>query len=143
VTLVTARRFREGDRGGNFLNIQYDWTLHAFWDSQVSTDEDYSTQLRLAEDLANNAELSAAGKQAESSLDPGVWMDEGRELAIKFAYTREVLDKVAAREGHTHLGPLDLSAEYRAGAERLSEQRAAVSAYRLAKLLDELLRPSQ
>ncbi len=137
--LVSARRFRTGDQGGNFLQIEYDWTLHSFWDSQVSTDEEYSTQLRLVEDLANNAELAAAGEKAAASLDPGTWMDEGRELAIKFVYTREVLDKVAAREGHTHLGPLDLSAEYRANAEQVAERRAAESAHRLAKLLDELL----
>ena len=142
VTLVSARRFREGDHGGNFLDIQHDWKLHAFWDDQVSTDEDYDTQRRLAEDLEQNLELAAVGRKAESSLDPGVWIDESRNLAIEFGYPREVLDKVAAREGHTHLGPLDLSAAYRANAERISERRAAESAHRLAKLLDELLRQS-
>jgi hypothetical protein len=139
VTLVSARRFREGDHGGNFLDIQHDWKLHAFWDDQVLTDQDYSTQLRLAADLEQNAELAAAGKKAESSLDAGAWIDEGRELALKYGYTREVIDKIAAREGHSHLGPLDLSAEYRADAERLSERRAVESAHRLAKLLGELL----
>ena len=125
VTLVTARRFPEGDHGGNFLFIQRDWKLHAFWDDQVSNDDDFGVQTRLVEGLVQNAELSAAGKKAAASLDPGVWIDESHDIGVKFAYTPELIKKVAAREGHTHLGPLDLSDRYKADAERLSERRAA------------------
>jgi S1/P1 Nuclease len=141
VTLVSARRFPQGDHGGNFLDIQHDWKLHAFWDDQVATVDDFATLVRLTSDVEQNAELAAAGKKAESSLDPGVWIDESHEIATKFGYTPEVIKKIAAREGHTHLGPLDLSERYKADAERLSEQRAIESGHRLAKLLEELLRP--
>lgn len=140
VTLVTPHRFPKGDHGGNNLEIEHGWKLHAFWDDQVSNDDDFSTLMRLSAVLAQNPELTAAGEQAEDSLDIGDWMDESRELAIKFAYTPEVMNKVAEREGHSHLGPLYLSEQYRADAERLSERRAVEAAHRLAKLLAELLR---
>lgn len=139
VTLVSARRFRKGDQGGNFLDIEYDWSLHSFWDSQVSTDDDFETQLRLAENLKRNTELMAAGKKAARSRDIGEWIDESHELAVKFGYTPDVIEKVAAREGHTHLGPLNLPAQYRVDAERVAERRAAEAAFRLAAALEELL----
>jgi hypothetical protein len=51
-----------------------------------------------------------------------------------------VLQKVAAREDHSHLGPLDLTAAYKADAESLAERRAIEAAYRLGKQLNDLLK---
>ena len=51
----------------------------------------------------------------------------------KYGYTKEVLKKVADREGHSHLGPLDLPAKYKADAEEVAERRAIEAGYRAAK----------
>jgi hypothetical protein len=136
-SLYTENRFPRGDEGGNQLEAQHDWKLHAFWDSQVCTQGDFGTLQALAVNVIKaNA---AVGQKAALSTDIEVWIDESHDLAKRFAYTDEVLQKVAAREDHTHLGPLDLSPQYRTDAETLAERRAIEAGYRLAKLLDDLL----
>jgi hypothetical protein len=137
--LYTVHRFRDGDHGGNYLFIEHDWKLHAFWDEQVSTDATFEMLVTSADVLQQNPELTAIGREAAASLDPGTWIDECHELAKRYVYTPEVLEKVAAREGHSHLGPLDLPASYKSGAEEIAERRAIEAAYRLAALLGQLL----
>jgi S1/P1 Nuclease len=137
--LFTRERFPQGDHGGNYLNIEHDYTLHGFWDDQVSTEQPYETIRRLAHDVGQNRELAAAGEQAAASLDPGVWIDEGHQLAIQYVYTPEVLAKVAAREGHSHLGALHPAESYYQNAETASERQAVIAGHRLARLLQQLL----
>jgi hypothetical protein len=137
--LLTAQRFRGGDQGGNLLEIEHGWKLHAFWDEQVSTEAQFATLQLLAGLLARNAELNIVADEAAERLDPGAWIDEGHVLAKKYVYTPEVIARVAAREGHSHLGPLDLSAGYKADAEMISERLAVVAAHRMARILQELL----
>jgi S1/P1 Nuclease len=139
VALFTTHRFRGGDHGGNYLEFEHKWDLHAFWDEQVSTDEPYETLRILATDLGRNRRLRAAGQKAAGSLDPGKWIDESQALAMQYAYTPEVLKKVSDREGHSRLGPLDLSAKYRADAQELAERRAMEAGSRLAKSIEQLL----
>jgi hypothetical protein len=139
-SLYTANRFPRGDEGGNQLEFEHEWKLHAFWDSQVCTQDDFGTLQTLAANLVKNEKLAAEGQKAASSTDIETWIDESHELAKRFAYTEELLQKVAARENHTHLGPLELSAEYGSNAEALCERRAIEAGFRLAKLLDEILK---
>lgn len=137
--LFTTRRFRGGDHGGNFLEIQHDWKLHAFWDDQISAEEPYKALRGLAADLNRNKKLADDGQKAAATLDADKWIDESYELAKRSVYTKEVLEKVAAHEGHTHLPSLDLSANYKAEAERVSERRAVEAGYRLAKAIEKML----
>jgi hypothetical protein len=139
-SLYTANRFPRGDEGGNQLEIEHDWKLHAFWDSQVCTQDDFGTLQTLAANLTKNSANAAIGQKAAAATDVETWIDESHDLARRFVYTNEVLQKVAAREQHTHLGPLDLSAAYKANAESLAERRAIEAGYRLAKLLNDLLK---
>lgn len=81
----------------------------------------------LATDLDQNPKLQAAGKQAAATLDPGKWIDESFVIAKQNGYSAEVLKKVADREGHSHLGPLDLSPKY-TDAEAISEPPRSKSA---------------
>jgi len=138
--LFTTHRFRGGDRGGNYLEFEHGWKLHAFWDDQISTDEPYETIRVLATDLRNDRKLSAAGQRAAASLDIGKWIDESHELATRYAYSQEVLQKIADREGHSHLGPLNLSANYQTDAESVAERRAVEAGHRLARLCEQLLK---
>jgi hypothetical protein len=144
--LFTTHRFREGDRGGNLLAPDYayktfqgGYTLHAFWDDAISTDEPYGTCRVLAYDLEKNKELVAAGEKATAKLDVGDWIDESYEICKQSVYTPEVRQQIAAREGHSHLGPLTLPPSYRPDAENIGERRAMEAGYRLAKVLQQLL----
>ena len=137
--LFTTHRFRGDDHGGNYLEIEHRWNLHAFWDEQVSNDEPYETLRVLATDLGQNRRLVKQAQMAAEKLEADQWIDESYDLAKRYAYTKEVLQKVAAREGHTHLGSLDLSAEYKAEAETVAERRAAEAGYRLAAALQQAL----
>jgi hypothetical protein len=140
IALFTTHRFRGGDRGGNDLEYEHGWALHSFWDEQISGDEAFETQRVLATDLQENRKLTAAARQAAGTVDPGAWIDESFELAQKFVYTKELLKKVADREGHSRLGPLDLPPTYRMHAEEVAERRALEAGHRLAAVIKELLK---
>jgi hypothetical protein len=137
--LFTTRRFPGGDHGGNYLEIQHGWKLHGFWDDQISDEATFKAIRNGAECIGKDPRLVAAGKKAAEKLDPGDWIDESFGLAKRVVYTKEVLDKVAAREAHSHLAPLDLSLEYKAQAEAVAEQRAVEAGYRLAATIQKLL----
>jgi hypothetical protein len=136
--LFTTHRFAGGDHGGNFLNYSHDFNLHSFWDEAVSTEESYPAIRRLAVDVSKNADLAADGERSAAALEPGAWIDEGHELAKKYVYTPEVLQRVAAREAHTHLGDLRLPDKYADDAETVAERQAVIAGHRLAKLLEKL-----
>jgi hypothetical protein len=138
--LYTPNRFPRGDEGGNQLEIEHEWKLHAFWDEQVCNQNDFGTLEILAANLTKNETNVAVGRQAAASIDIEKWIDESHEFAERIAYSGEVLEKVAGREDHTHLGPLELSPGYRSDAETLAERRAIEAGYRLGKLLDQLLK---
>lgn len=137
--LFTTHRFRSGDRGGNNLEYEHGWKLHAFWDEQISSDEQFDTLRILATDLAQNRKLGAAARQAAGALDPGVWIDESFELAQQYGYTKELLKQVADREGHSRLGPLELPPTYRLNAEEVAERRAVEAGHRLAAAIKQML----
>ena len=144
--LFTSHRFRDGDRGGNLLSPDYayktfqgGYTLHAYWDDAISTDDAYTTCRVLAYDLEKNPELTAIGEKATAKLDVGDWIDESHELCKQYVYAPEVRRQIAAREGHSHLGPLDLPPGYKTDAENLGERRAVEAGNRLAKVLQQLL----
>jgi hypothetical protein len=137
--LFTTHRFRGGDHGGNYLEIEHGWRLHGFWDDQISTEESFKVIRASADDMGQNRVLADAGRKAAATLEPDKWIDESFELATRNVYTKEVRQKVAAREGHSHLGPLDLPASYKSEAEAVSERRAVEAGYRLAATIQQML----
>jgi hypothetical protein len=139
VALFTTHRFRRGDHGGNYIDFQHGWDLHSFWDEQISADQGYETFQVLAADLDRNRKLTEAGKKAAATLEADKWIDESMELAKRYAYSKEVLQKIAAREGHSHLGPLDMPATYKTDAETVAERRAVEAAHRLAGAVQKVL----
>ncbi len=137
--LYTTHRFRRGDHGGNYIEFEHRWDLHAFWDEQISTDESYETHIALAADLDRNRKLADDGRKAAATLEADNWIDESSALAKRYGYSKEVLQKIAAREGHSHLGPLDMPAAYRTEAETVAERRAVEAGHRLAGAIQQLL----
>ncbi len=139
VALFTTHRFRKGDHGGNYVDFQHRWDLHAFWDEQISNDENYDTHLVLAADLGQNRKLVEEGRKAAATLEADKWIEESNDLAKRYAYTKEVLQQIAAREGHSHLGPLNLNAAYKTDAESVGERRAIEAGYRLGAAVQKML----
>ena len=139
-SLYTSNRFPRGDEGGNMLEIEHNWKLHAFWDEQVCKQDDFGTLQTIAANLVKNEQKAAIGRKAAASVDIETWIKESNAHAKRTAYSDELLQKVASREDHSHLGPLELSAEYRSAAEALAERRAVEAGFRLGKLLNELLK---
>lgn len=137
--LHTPNRFPRGDHGGNDLEIEHEWKLHAFWDSLVCTQESFETLQVLAANLSKDERKAAVGRKAASSTDIEKWIEESNDFAKRLAYAKEIRDTISARESHAHLGPLQASKEYRADAEALAERRAIEAGYRLGKLLNQLL----
>jgi hypothetical protein len=137
--LYTTQRFPGGDHGGNYLEIEHGWKLHGFWDDQIATEESFKTLRLLATNLDRNRKLADQGKKAAATLEVDKWIDESYEIAKHSTYSPEVLQKVAARESHSHLGPLDLSANYKAEAEAIAERRAIEAGYRLGAAVQKML----
>jgi hypothetical protein len=137
--LFTRERFPGGDHGGNYLEIEHGWKLHGFWDDQIATEESFKTLRLLATNLGRNRKLADQGKKAAATLEVDKWIDESYEIAKRSTYSPEVLQKVASREGHSHLGPLDLSENYRSEAEAIAERRAIEAGYRLAAAIQNML----
>ena len=67
VGLLTTHRFRGGDHGGNYLELEHKWELHAFWDEQISNDDPYETIRILATDLDQNPKLQATGERSREN----------------------------------------------------------------------------
>lgn len=131
----------EGDRGGNDFAIVPgnglpDWNtnLHRVWDSGCGA---FALPMRAWEPGADAAikkladEIEALHPKSSmtkeiTDLDPFKWAQDGFEIAKRFAYT--------APEGGTP------SLAYVQTGQKISLQRAALAAYRLAAILNENLK---
>ncbi len=138
--LYTPNRFPQGDHGGNDLEVEHGWKLHGFWDDQICTQDLFLTLRTLAANSAKNERKAAVGRKAAGTVDIEKWIDESHQHALRSVYTKEVTDLIASREEHTHLGPLNVSAGYRKDAEALAERRAIEAGFRLAALLQQVLK---
>jgi hypothetical protein len=134
-------RSPEGDRGGNEFAIKPgkvlpDWNtnLHRVWDSGVGA---FDIPMRAGEPGADEAIEELADRiEAEypmskvsgevKDLDPNNWIKEGYNIATRFAYT--------APEGGTP------SVSYVKIGQEICMKRAALAGYRLAAILNELLK---
>lgn len=143
---ATARDTEEhpkGDRGGNDFKIlppaesvgksRAPKNLHSLWDSGCGlfsgkprplTDESKKALLDLVTKIeTDNPEKSLAHVHVRTPLK---WVEESRDDAVKTVY--------ALKENTVP------SAEYMAAGKKLSETRAAYAGYRLADLLNRLLK---
>ena len=84
--------------------------------------------------------IIGVGGIAQSKHIPALVKHPDVEIVAICDSSEEVLEKVANREGHTHLGPLDLPESYKANAENIAERRAAEAGFRLAALLNQILK---
>ena len=129
VALFSRTYFPEGDRGGNLIAIRRgdDLTnLHAVWDGlsnrldDVSPDED--TRKLLAKDVVDF-----------ESIDD--WSRDHHQLAMEYAYTEEVKNKLLAQNSREQNLQITLSTEYLATAERVARPAIIIAGHRIAALI--------
>ena len=138
--LFTARRFPDGDSGGNLLFVGERKTLHSYWDGRVLDTHDFKVIRRTARSLASDEGLQAIGQSAAKVQEPIDWIAEGRELARTYVYTEQIRSTVASAEDKTNLEILDLPKSYDQDAKQIAHRRVVMAGYRLADLLRRLLK---
>ena len=123
-----------GDKGGNTFRLQgQPSNLHAFWDGALNLAEPNTAmpQVAYADRLAAIAEAAfpfASIPSAQLSATFDVWGRESLDLAQYEVYAAGL---------HSGDAP---SSEYAANAAKVAERRVALAGYRIAVLLNRILR---
>ncbi len=120
----------KGDAGGNFFKLSGDpKNLHALWDNAitaaVSREGWRGGQIEKAAKIIELHPPSQFTNQIDD-LNPDNWADEGAELAKSFVYEGIIQNTFE-------------STEYKERRMNLALKQAALSGYRLAKILDKLI----
>ena len=135
---------KDGDRGANSIPTKQRQNMHALWDQLLGDEFALGSMRRRYAEIVTSAELKALGEQAvavSGGLDPLVWLEESRKLAVEQVYTPEVLDplNIVVRGLAEKPEVLTLSEDYLKNAGRVAQQRATQGAYRLAGVWRECL----
>ena len=137
--LFTNRRFRDGDRGGNAIQIVGQGSLrnlHALWDNVIGRSVSDRVQIRQAALIEKRFPISAL--VAPHSTDVAVWTRESVSLSETIAYGTST--HVSANDHESgKLAPIKISDDYRAVARKAAEERIALAGYRLAAMLANAL----
>ena len=120
-----SKEHPKGDLGGNTVRLKDGSNLHAYWDGRLGS----SQTARFIDDLAATIEQQNPRPQ-KLDMDPRHWVDEG------VALRQQVYSFTGAG---TTQNPAVLSDQYSVEARRISFQRAALAAYRLAEFLNDQL----
>jgi hypothetical protein len=117
----------KGDAGGNFVFVAPGRTLHSVWDDAPGLDnsDEYVAQYA--------AKARAAHPARDISINPRKWVDESFKLDRTDVYTFG--PETGSREH-----PIALPNGYVENAASIAEQRIAAAGYRLAAVLNALLR---
>lgn len=130
--LFSAKRFREGDLGGNAIRVADEGNLHSRWDGMLGNDYLLNDIRRRAADCeASNPTL---GPKAARTTDSEAWLMESHNIAKRIVYTDAVLS--VARQGEADsdqaLDKVILSEGYLKTAGHAAQQRAVQAGHRLA-----------
>lgn len=133
-SLYVAGVFPDGDRGGNRVATVQRNNLHALWDSLLGEKFDQGDIARRMQQIKSDKKGWATATAAAKNLDPDKWVAESRDIAKRMTYTYEVLNPIAAarRSGTDVVETISLSDEYLKTAGKISRQRVAFAAHRLA-----------
>ncbi len=131
--------FPKGDRGGNLIQIKGQGrvkNLHWYWDSRLDNTTSFSII-----DLKARKLTHKLGKQASNQQRQAInkWSKKANKLALKYAYTKQVLKahKQAKRKGQKQ-PTLLINANYDQKAREISEKQITDAAYQLVYLLSSL-----
>jgi hypothetical protein len=143
-TSRSAASHPDGDAGGNGVWVQLrgferdSINLHAVWDGWVGRPARNMPIDEVAAGLARDLPMTEGAQDDAMRIPRGAalaatvrgWADESATLARYFAYD------LPARSGST---PPELSEDYVARSTRIARQRLALSAYRLAEVIEAQL----
>jgi S1/P1 Nuclease len=116
-----------GDAGGNFVFVAPGRNLHAVWDNAPGPDDSDGYVTKYA------VKAAAAHPARDIAENPRKWIDESFKLDITAVYT---FGPQAGSREH----PITLPNGYVENATNIAEQRIAAAGYRLAAVLNDLLR---
>jgi hypothetical protein len=115
----------EHDKGGNWCYVEPGRNLHSFWDGVLGRDDSENAVARLAASL-----MDETPRPTKLNIKPETWLAEAMALApIVYGFND------CSKKGE----PALLSPEYREKARRIARARAALGAYRLARVLNSRL----
>ncbi|MBC7925367.1 MAG: S1/P1 nuclease [Bryobacteraceae bacterium] len=130
-TIARFRRMPDGsaqqDLGGNACFVTEDRNLHSLWDSVLGVNANDYAVARLSASISDR--LPAPRKV---DTRPSTWIREGVELAGSVVY--EFTGDCTNRDQ-----PLAVTPAYRKRARSVAMERAALGAYRIAAILNDLL----
>jgi hypothetical protein len=153
-SLYARRRFHNfgGDFGGNAIRVKkagqpFDPmgkgnNLHSFWDDLLGKDSCLEDVDKITDDIFASKELKDAGAKAAKDLKVEDWMNESHKLAETFAYTRDILTEVAAKEADAtkKLAYIELSEAYQNDAYQIALRRVAEAGYRLCAMVKQTVK---
>ncbi|MCF6301450.1 MAG: S1/P1 nuclease [Proteobacteria bacterium] len=141
-SLYTPRHFPKGDRGGNSIPSKADTNaktrdLHNYWDWILSSRTSFKHNALIAKKLAKKH--ASQGEKASKDMHIKNWLLESQQLAEKYAYSDLVIDWLNKNsQSNKDIPPVILNRKYWQQAKDVSEVQVVKSAYRLAKLLDQI-----
>jgi len=116
------------DLGGNTVYVVGAYNLHAYWDDVLGITDTPAYIEGLIKVIRKHA------AEAETTMDPARWVEEGFELAKSVVYS------FGNSGGETKENPINLTDEYRLKAGEVARKRAALAGHRLAAVLNARLR---
>jgi hypothetical protein len=150
--LIDATRFHappHDDRGGNLEAILTTGTrpikLHAYWDTRLGTNDDYSRIATIVAAMQGNPPVLAIDLATEvAETDLNRWALKQYQLAAKYVYLNGDLPIALWKDAYNLPGtPADadvprLTAEDQSNAVRITRERVWIAGHRLAKMLREV-----
>ena len=132
-SLVSARLFADGDRGGNAITLRVG-NLHSMWDGALRDQRD----ARVIPILLNIArELSHDRRNVEFAHTR--WLQQSRDLLIADVYPDAVISEVLRSEqSGTQPASISLDEAYEEHMRAIAMQRIAEAGIRLAHVMESL-----
>lgn len=134
-SLYSAKRFSNGDRGGNSIDTG-EANLHARWDRALS-DEGVNSNLEAV--LTQHATALERMDEQDDS-DWSLWMKESRALLLNTVYTTDMISSIARTDSSSQQLPaFNLDDNYVLTMEYHARMRLALAGRRLALWFEDNL----
>jgi hypothetical protein len=145
-----SSQYPQGDKGGNLAKVRRPPSqfsaiidLHALWDEMLGLYQDPNMIEYVASSLRRDPQYSRDKFKAELCEQSfAAWADGTHKLALPWCYLNGDLAtlKASATRGDLRQLPPYLPPDYLANAEKVAARQAVLAGYRLADLLNRVLR---
>ena len=146
--LFSERGFPTGDRGGNSIKLTRWGNLHSFWDTRAGTGKSLSFLSKKAKNWIADQNLSTLDKAAFGDTNIENWLKESYDAAREFVYAEEILEAISEQEAKLQgedtlekgTAKIPINQNYKEMAEILAKERVVQSGYRLAAVIEDVIR---